>query len=101
MGEQVASWEQELDPRENHFDRRITVKTPLRRAGAYLLVDDLNKQVRYEGCTHIFASRQAGVSGADDEVERLARQGIRAVLSNNLGPVLLHVRKAGLRQSHE
>ena len=33
----VASWELELTPREGHFDRRITVATPLQRAGAYLV----------------------------------------------------------------
>ncbi|MGO8703189.1 MAG: alpha-2-macroglobulin family protein [Candidatus Brocadiia bacterium] len=34
---QVAAWDLELKPREHHFDRRITVATPLQRAGAYLL----------------------------------------------------------------
>ncbi len=34
---QVAAWELELKPREHHFDRRITVATPLQRAGAYLV----------------------------------------------------------------
>ena len=34
---QAASWELELKPREHHFDRRITVATPLQRAGAYLV----------------------------------------------------------------
>ncbi len=36
-GESVARWELELDPPKNHFDRRITVTTPLQEAGAYLL----------------------------------------------------------------
>lgn len=34
---QVAAWKRELTPRENHFDRRITVSTPLQKAGAYLV----------------------------------------------------------------
>jgi alpha-2-macroglobulin len=37
LGEQVAQWDLSLDPRPQHFDRRITVSTPLRNAGAYLL----------------------------------------------------------------
>ncbi len=38
LGEQVAEWDLELDPRPNHFDRRVTVTTPLQQAGAYLVV---------------------------------------------------------------
>lgn len=34
---QVAAWKLELQPRENHFDRRVTVTTPLQKAGAYLV----------------------------------------------------------------
>jgi len=37
VGETVAEWSLDLDPRPNHFDARITVATPLRDAGAYLL----------------------------------------------------------------
>ena len=37
VGERVAAWDLELKPRPNHFDRRITVTTPLQKAGAYLL----------------------------------------------------------------
>ena len=37
IGEQVASWKLDLEPRERHVDRRITVSTPLQKAGAYLL----------------------------------------------------------------
>ncbi|WP_437225703.1 alpha-2-macroglobulin family protein [Planctomicrobium sp. SH661] len=37
LGEKVADWSLELQPRENHFDRRITVTTPLQKAGAYLV----------------------------------------------------------------
>ncbi|HEY3392497.1 MAG TPA: MG2 domain-containing protein, partial [Lacipirellulaceae bacterium] len=37
VGAEVAKWDLELEPREKHFDRRITVTTPLQKAGAYLL----------------------------------------------------------------
>jgi len=37
-GEQVAVWDLELEPRPEHFDRRITITTPLQKAGAYLVV---------------------------------------------------------------
>ena len=37
IGAKVAAWDLELQPRRNHFDRRITVTTPLQTAGAYLL----------------------------------------------------------------
>ena len=37
LGRQVAHWELPLKPRPEHFDRRITVATPLEKAGAYLL----------------------------------------------------------------
>ena len=37
LGKQAAAWDLDLDPREKHFDRRITVATPLKSAGAYLL----------------------------------------------------------------
>ncbi len=37
LGKQAAKWDQDLTPREKHFDKRISVKTPLKAAGAYLL----------------------------------------------------------------
>lgn len=37
IGAQVAEWKLELKPRPKHFDRRITVTTPLEKAGAYLV----------------------------------------------------------------
>ncbi len=37
LGAKVASWDEELKPRPNHVDDRITVKTPLKKPGAYLL----------------------------------------------------------------
>ncbi len=38
VGDKVASWDLDLKPRPDHFDRRLTVATPLQKAGAYLLV---------------------------------------------------------------
>lgn len=43
VGKEVASWELELEPRPNHFDRRITVTTPLQKAGAYLVTAEVEK----------------------------------------------------------
>ena len=37
LGEKVASWRMEILPRPRHFDKRVTVATPLQKAGAYLL----------------------------------------------------------------
>lgn len=37
VGAKAAEWGLDLTPRPNHFDRRITVTTPLQTAGAYLL----------------------------------------------------------------
>ena len=37
VGRQVAAWELALEPRPDHFDKQITVHTPLKKAGAYLL----------------------------------------------------------------
>jgi hypothetical protein len=38
LSERVAAWDLALEPRPGHWDRRITVTTPLQKAGAYLLV---------------------------------------------------------------
>ena len=37
IGRQVAQWQMPLTPRENHFDKRVTVATPLTAPGAYLV----------------------------------------------------------------
>jgi hypothetical protein len=37
VGAEVARWNLPLEPRDEHFDRRITVTTPLQKAGAYLV----------------------------------------------------------------
>jgi uncharacterized protein YfaS (alpha-2-macroglobulin family) len=41
VGDEAARWKLELEPRPNHFDRRITVTTPLQKAGAYLVTAKL------------------------------------------------------------
>lgn len=41
LGERVAQWGLDLTPRPDHFDRRITVTTPLQKAGAYLVTAQL------------------------------------------------------------
>ncbi|MCG3179041.1 MAG: hypothetical protein BIFFINMI_01372 [Phycisphaerae bacterium] len=38
---QVAEWDLDLKPLPDHFDRRITVTTPLQKAGAYLLTGQM------------------------------------------------------------
>ena len=38
IGAKAAEWTLALAPRPNHFDRRVTVTTPLKESGAYLLV---------------------------------------------------------------
>ena len=43
---QVAKWDEVLEPRPNHWDRRITVKTPLDKAGLFLV------EVRANGSAH-------------------------------------------------
>ncbi|MBU0755292.1 MAG: alpha-2-macroglobulin, partial [Planctomycetes bacterium] len=43
VGREVASWSLDLSPRKNHFDRRITVTTPLQKAGAYLLTAKMDE----------------------------------------------------------
>ncbi|MGB4729155.1 MAG: MG2 domain-containing protein [Thermogutta sp.] len=37
LGPVVATWTVPLEPRPNHFDKRVTIATPLQKAGAYLL----------------------------------------------------------------
>ena len=37
LGRLVARWELELEPRAGHLDKRITVSSPLQKAGAYLV----------------------------------------------------------------
>jgi uncharacterized protein YfaS (alpha-2-macroglobulin family) len=34
---EVAKWKTDLSPRPNHFDSRVTITTPLQKAGAYLV----------------------------------------------------------------
>jgi hypothetical protein len=37
IGEKAAEWSLDLQPAQGHFNKRITVKTPLKKPGAYLL----------------------------------------------------------------
>ena len=37
LGAEVARWKLPLEPRGNHFDKRITVATPLQKSGAYFV----------------------------------------------------------------
>jgi len=37
IGERVAQWKMIVNPRRNHFDKRVTISTPLQEPGAYLL----------------------------------------------------------------
>ena len=37
IGEKVAGWDQDLKPRPEHVDDRVTITTPLQKQGAYLL----------------------------------------------------------------
>jgi uncharacterized protein YfaS (alpha-2-macroglobulin family) len=37
LGRPVAEWSQDLEPRANHWDKRVVVPTPLKDAGAYLV----------------------------------------------------------------
>jgi uncharacterized protein YfaS (alpha-2-macroglobulin family) len=39
--ERVAAWTEQLQPLEKHFDTRIRIKTPVTKAGAYLVVGKL------------------------------------------------------------
>ncbi len=41
LGEEVARWSLDLDPLVNHFDKRITVTTPLQEPGAYLVTSKM------------------------------------------------------------
>jgi len=41
LGQEVARWSLNLEPLADHFDRRITVTTPLQEPGAYLLTSKM------------------------------------------------------------
>ena len=42
LKETVATWDKQVKPRENHYDDRVTIKTPLKDAGAYLITAKMN-----------------------------------------------------------
>jgi len=37
LGDEVANWDKKLIPAENHYDRRATIASPLKKAGAYFV----------------------------------------------------------------
>ena len=41
LGEVVAEWALDLEPLPNHFDKRVTVSTPLQEPGAYLVTSKM------------------------------------------------------------
>ena len=41
LGPRVAQWDLDVEPLAGHFDKRITVTTPLQNAGAYLLTGQM------------------------------------------------------------
>ncbi|QDS98988.1 alpha-2-macroglobulin family protein [Adhaeretor mobilis] len=41
LGEEVARWSVDLEPRDNHFDRLEKISTPLQKAGAYFITAKL------------------------------------------------------------
>ena len=43
VGESIADWELRLEPRKNHWDKRIDIVTPLTKPGAYLLKAKMTK----------------------------------------------------------
>lgn len=43
IGKEVATWDTEVKPKPDHWDRRIDLSTPLQTPGAYLLETTINK----------------------------------------------------------
>ena len=42
VGREVAAWDLDLEPRPAHFDKRITIATPLQKAGAYFVTAEMD-----------------------------------------------------------
>jgi uncharacterized protein YfaS (alpha-2-macroglobulin family) len=42
LKQKVASWNLKLEPRENHWDRRIDIASPLQKAGLYMVTANLD-----------------------------------------------------------
>ncbi|MEZ6147359.1 MAG: hypothetical protein R3B91_18430 [Planctomycetaceae bacterium] len=51
VGEQVAQWDVELEPRPEHFDRRVTITTPLQQAGLSRHRQDGGRE--HQSCDHL------------------------------------------------
>ncbi len=47
---QVAKWQQVLEPRANHWDSRISIKTPLEKAGLFLVEGRANQGAHKTRC---------------------------------------------------
>lgn len=43
LGETVATWQETLDPPQDHFDARVSLETPLKKAGVYLLTAKIDE----------------------------------------------------------
>ncbi|ACL03282.1 alpha-2-macroglobulin domain protein [Desulfatibacillum aliphaticivorans] len=41
LGKTAAEWDLSLEPNKDHFDKRVSVKTPLKKAGGYLLTSQM------------------------------------------------------------
>lgn len=50
VSEPVATWTMELDPRENHWDRRRTITTPLEQAGLFVVTASLDDGAHMARC---------------------------------------------------
>ncbi|MGN6546242.1 MAG: alpha-2-macroglobulin family protein, partial [Aureliella sp.] len=50
VSEPVASWSIELEPRENHWDRRQTISTPLDKGGLYVVTASLDDGAHLARC---------------------------------------------------
>lgn len=65
VGKRVATWTEKLEPRPDHLDKRVTVTTPLKNAGAYLLTSrvkggNTNKIVLWVADTAIVQKQLSG-----------------------------------------
>src|SRR5690606_13298390 len=42
IGEDIARWDVELEPRDGHFDRQQSIASPLQKGGAYLVTANVS-----------------------------------------------------------
>ena len=78
LGDKVASWNLALKPRPDHVDDRVTVTTPLQKAGAYLLVAKMENgntsRIIVWISDTVIAKKQLGLD--DDALVHLREAGI-------------------------